>query len=117
MGLRGDTSRLTSWRGHSGRRYVVGVHPLAGPDVADVTEAVMIAVHRDPDGKAAVLDATTPGRDISRRTRLRWLSTMRARGATEMHVHLLAAGDDERAAVAADLLGERGSSTAGKQND
>ena len=37
---------LTSWRGRSGRRYVVGVHACGEPDLADVTDAVVIAVER-----------------------------------------------------------------------
>lgn len=95
---------LTSWRGASGRRYVVGVHPVSAPEsIADVTEAVVLAVQRAEDGTAALLDIAVPGDGTSRRARLRWLSRMRARGATEMHVHLLAEGEAERRAVLRDL--------------
>lgn len=94
---------LTSWRGSSGRRYVVGVHPSSEPAIADVTDAVVIAVQRSGDGTAALLDVSAPSSGTSRRARLRWLSRMRARGATEMHVHLLAEDEGERSAVVDDL--------------
>jgi hypothetical protein len=43
------------------------------------------------------------GRTDARRSRLSWLSRMRARGATEMHVHRLAESEAARAAVVDDL--------------
>lgn len=94
---------MSSWRGASGRRYVVGVHPGLTAEVADLTDAVVIAVQRGGDGTARVLDVAAPGASTSRRSRLRWLSLMRIRGATEMHVHLLAESDREREAVRLDL--------------
>lgn len=95
---------LTSWRGQSGRRYVVGVHSPSEPDIAEASDAVLIAVERTDDGAAKVLDVTAPG-SLARRQRLAWLSTMRTRGVTEMHVHRLAADEAERRAIVADLLG------------
>lgn len=97
---------MTSWRGLSGRRYVVGVHSLDGTGVADITDAVVIAVTRNLDGTACVVDVSAPGLATSRRSRLRWLALMRTRGATEMHVHLLAESEIERRAVLRDLAGE-----------
>lgn len=97
---------LTSWRGRSGRRYVVGVHRVE-PDVADIADAVMIAVQRDGTGIAEVVEVAALGPQ-TRRQRLRWLAAMRVRGATEMHVHRLAESDAERRAVAADLAASCG---------
>lgn len=99
---------LTSWRGHSGRRYVVGVHALSEVEIADLTNAVLIAVERGGDGTAKVLDVAAPGAQTAPRIRIRWLSRMRARGATEMHVHRLAESEEERRAVVADLIERAG---------
>lgn len=94
---------LSSWLGASGRRYVVGIHPVSASETADLDEAVMIAVRRSPDGTASVIDVTAAGAGTTRRSRLRWIAQMRTRGATEMHVHLLAENDREREAVRRDL--------------
>lgn len=95
---------LSSWRGRSGRRYVVGIHPTSETDIADVTGAVLIAVQRGGDGTAEVLGAAAPEPLTSRRQRLRWLCSMRSRGATELHVHRLAESEAERRAVVDDLV-------------
>lgn len=102
-GLR-EPDALSSWRGRSGRRYVVGVQPLAETDVSEVTDAVVIAVQRSGDGTAAVVDVAMAGDGMPPRARLGWLSSMRARGATEVHVHRLADSEAERQAVLADLV-------------
>jgi hypothetical protein len=102
-GLR-EPPALTSWRGRSGRRYVVGVHAASEPDIAEVMDAVLIAVQRSGDGTAEVVDVAAPGSLTSKRQRQSWLSTMQARGATELHVHRLAESEAERRAVVADLL-------------
>ena len=94
-------SDLSSWRGKSGRRYVVGVHALGPAEIADVSESVLIAVHRQQDGGAELVDATACGRELPRE----WLSRALSRGATEMHVHRLAPGPAERRAVVSDLVG------------
>lgn len=99
---------MTSWRGLSGRRYVVGVHAVDPAVLDEATDAVVIAVERAQDGTARVVDVAAPGAATSRRSRLRWLSLMRTRGATEMHVHLLAEDEAERAAVVRDLAGGSG---------
>jgi hypothetical protein len=96
---------LTSWRGRSGRRYVVGVHPSAEPDLADVTDAVVIAVERDGDGLARMVGVAAPGRRSARVSRLGWIDAVRRSGATELHVHRLADSEAERHAVLADLAG------------
>ena len=103
-GLR-EPPALTSWRGRSGRRYVVAVHAPTEGDLAEATDAVLIAVQRGRDGAAELLDVAAPGSLNSERQRRSWLSSVRARGATELHVHRLAESEAERRAVVADLVG------------
>lgn len=98
-----SSAGLSSWRGASGRRYVVGIHTLAASVAEDLADGVMIAVRRGEDGTASVVDVVTPERGTTRRSRLRWLALVRTRGATEMHVHLLAEDEAEREAVRRDL--------------
>lgn len=105
-GLRQATP-MTSWRGASGRRYVVGVQAGIQADVVDMDGAVLIAVHRSDDGTASVIDVAAPAPGTTRRSRLRWLALMRTRGATEMHVHLLAEDEAARDAIRRDLGGGR----------
>lgn len=102
VGVRG-APRLSSWRGRSGRRYVVGIHPLSEAELLDVTRAVLIAVKRDETGLARVVDLAAAGEEPRRRARSAWMAQARAGGATEMHVHRLAEGDPERRAILADL--------------
>lgn len=102
-GLRQAALTLSSWRGRSGRRYIVGVHPLVESEILEVTEAILIAVKRDQDGTAHVIDIATAGTRPSEQARTRWMQKVRQEGATEMHVHRLADGDQERRAIVADL--------------
>lgn len=102
-----EPDSLTSWRGRSGRRYVVGVHAPTEPDLADIADAVVIAVRRGRDGTAAVVDAAAPGRWTPRPARAGWLSAARRQGATELHVHRLADSEAARRAVVADLVEDR----------
>jgi hypothetical protein len=97
---------LSSWRGRSGRRYVVGIHPFSGTDGLDVTEAVLIAVRRDADGTAQVIDVAAAGSKPRDAKRTAWIAHARERGAAELHVHRLAETDDERRAIVEDLRGE-----------
>ena len=94
---------LSSWRGRSGRRYVVGIHPLSESDIHELTNAVIIAVRRDGDGSAALVDIATVGAQPRSGGRARWIASVRARGASEMHVHRLAATEAERRAIIDDL--------------
>ena len=102
-GLRGTPAlTLSAWRGHSGRRYVVGVHDLVEPDLAEMGEAVVMAVRRDAAGVAELVAVSTAGE--TPRERLQgWDARARKHGATEMHVHRLAEDDAERRAIVADL--------------
>jgi hypothetical protein len=101
-GLDGSLS-LSSWRGRSGRRYVVGIHALTEADLLDVVDAVLIAVRRDADGVARVVDVAAAGAHARETRRRHWLGSVRERGATELHVHRLAQGDAERRAILEDL--------------
>jgi hypothetical protein len=102
-GLRQASLALSSWRGRSGRRYIVGVHPLVEAEILEVTDAIILAVSRDDDGTAHVIDIATAGSRPSGGARTRWMAHVRERGATEMHVHRLADGDRERRAIIEDL--------------
>lgn len=102
-GLRQSSLALSSWRGRSGRRYVVGVHPLDDALVFDVVDAVIIAVRREPDGSARVVDIATAGAAPGSQSRTRWTARVRQQGATEIHVHRLAESDAERHAILDDL--------------
>ncbi|MDF2601466.1 hypothetical protein QO001_004012 [Methylobacterium brachiatum] len=103
-GLRGTPALpLSAWRGRSGRRYVVGVHPAGAFDLDEMAEAVVIAVRRDDTGIAEMVSVATSNespRDHLRRT---WLDRVRTRGATELHVHRLADDESERTAIVNDL--------------
>lgn len=103
-GLRGSPAlALSAWRGRSGRRYVVGVHELAEPDLAELGEAVVIAVRRDEAGIALPVSVATSGRSPRERLHGNWLARVRQGGATEMHVHRLAESEDERRSIVEDL--------------
>jgi len=103
-GLRGTPALpLSAWRGRSGRRYVVGVHPAGAFDLEEMAEAVVIAVRRDDTGIAEMVSVATSNespRDHLRRT---GLDRVRTRGATELHVHRLADDAAERVAIVNDL--------------
>ena len=101
-GLR-SSSTLSSWRGHSGRRYIVGVHPLALSELLDVTDAVLLAVRRDEGGMAHVTDVAMAGPQPSQETRTRWMARVQSLGASELHIHRLADSDAQRRAILEDL--------------
>ena len=105
-GLRGALE-LSSWRGRSGRRYVVGIHPFSESEILDVTDAVVIAVSRDGEGIARVVDVAAAGVQVRPASRRSWMKKARERGATELHVHRLANGEAERAAIIGDLREEK----------
>ena len=94
---------LTSWRGRSGRRYVVGVHALVEPELRDVSDAVLIAVRRDEDGLAQAIAIAAVGQRLPQSARGAWIEKARRQGATEMHVHRLAENARERQIVVEDL--------------
>lgn len=98
----GDLLPLRAWRGRSGRRYVVSVYPMTAMWQEAHLDAVLIAVARDGEARRIVgVRDSSPlspeGFDGA------WFGQMRACGAVELHVHLLATSAGERAAVARDL--------------
>ena len=89
----GDVSfgGMTSWRGLSGRRYIVSVyHPASVPDYGD---AVLIAVGRNRQGGRRILAVGTGSPEP--------LAALA--GCEEIHVHLLARDAGEKARLLADL--------------
>jgi hypothetical protein len=104
-GLRGVFD-LTSWRGRSGRRYVVDVQRLTDSEAAEVVDGVILAVARDEAQVARLVDAVAADPRFRAADRKAWAARMRAKGAAEMHVHRLAASERERDAIVADLTEE-----------
>lgn len=102
---------LSAWRGRSGRRYVVGIHELAEPELDDMGEAVVMAVRRDAAGHGELVSVAAAGESPRERLARNWVARARTRGATEMHVHRLAEDEAERRAVVADLAVEPNSDT------
>ena len=94
---------LSAWRGRSGRRYVVSIHPFRPLDLDYGRDAVILAVRRPETGPAAIVGlhamADHP-RDLSL-----WRMFDRAHeaGANELHVHRLAETEAARVAIVADL--------------
>src|SRR5919107_6197021 len=88
-GLR-SSSTLSSWRGRSGRRYIVGVHPLTETELLEVTDAVILAVTRDRNGTGLIVEAAMAAAEPAEQTRMRWLAKVQELGATELHIHRLA---------------------------
>lgn len=95
---------LSAWRGRSARRYVVGIHDLAGFDLADFSDAVILAVARDAAGFGQILRATA---DLDPIGFAMWLDSVRRAGATEIHTHRFAETAAERTAVVFDLTDGR----------
>jgi hypothetical protein len=104
---------LSSWRGLSGRRYVVSRRPwLRQPAPGDEQAsceplpeaAVMLAVHRDGLDRATLLGVMASEPEDGDCV-LAWFAAMTMRGARELHVHLLAEDAAARRAVCADLAG------------
>lgn len=102
-GLRSSPATLSSWRGLSGRRYIVGVHPLDLKELLDVTDAVVLAVSRDGTGTGHVVDSVLAGDKPSEEIRIRWLEKVQKRGASELHIHRLADTEARRREILADL--------------
>lgn len=106
--LSGEASRLSSeplgfayWNGISGRRYVHTIYSLLGCPA--LPEANYVLVHRDADGRASVLRM---GRTSDEAATLNLAHIRRhgaELGATEVHVHMLARSDAERARIEFDL--------------
>jgi hypothetical protein len=97
---------LSAWRGRSGRRYVVSVHPFRPVDLVLDRDAVILAVRRPETGPAAIVGLhamTDHPKDLSL---WRMLDRAHEAGANELHLHRLAETKVERAAIVADLSSE-----------
>lgn len=92
------------WRGRSGRRYLVSVHRIANPpEPAQNSVVLFVAVE---DGIRSILSALSFGAlDASAAGRLQRATL--AAAPQELHVHLLAQTEAERAAMVRDLSPER----------
>jgi hypothetical protein len=95
------SSRFCSWIGLSGRRYMFSVYPSS--ECPGFREAVLLGAVRDMTGRRrAILVRDTgafPEPVVARAQR-----DLRAFGpSVELHLHLLAASGEERAATVADL--------------
>ena len=94
------TSRFEFWRGASGRRYIHTIHPLRFcPPVADAT---YMLVSREGDRRRVLAVGRTHSDAAS--LNLAEIRQAAARlGANEVHVHLIAASERDRAVVEFDL--------------
>ena len=96
------SARFCSWKGRSGRRYVFSVYRSS--ECPAFCGAVLIAAIRDARGRRRVLSVRETGvfpePAVARAKR-----ELEAYGtAGELHLHLLAASPEERAAAIADLV-------------
>ena len=92
----GLAGRFHAWRGISGRRYLATVYPAGTPPAYE--GAVVVLARREADGtRVAVWAGRAPG---SERALARLAQMKRA---SEVHIHLIAENDDERARVEADF--------------
>ena len=89
---------MSSWRGVSGRRYVVIVHDLADADTIEAPGAVVLGVRRQEDGIAVLLGAGHHGNVVE------CAAQAALDGATELHIHRLADSTAERDALVSDLV-------------
>lgn len=94
------SSRFEFWRGASGRRYIHTVHALRFcPPVEDAT---YLLVRREGDRRRVLAVGRTHNEAAS--LNLAMIRQAAAQmGANEVHVHLIAATDRERAVVEFDL--------------
>lgn len=99
--------RFRHWRGASGKRHLFSVFPVSEPapgeEAPRFADAVVMAVGRDAAGTPRILalDETGPLPDLFYDSAP--FRSALARGAEEIHVHLLAESPAARAAVLRDL--------------
>lgn len=102
--VEGLGDHFRAWFGRSGRRYIVSVHAMDGADPAcEYDGALLLAVRRDGQGEPMLLDGRDSGEAGADGRNDRWVAAMRLRGATELHVHLLARDPDSRQRMLSDL--------------
>jgi hypothetical protein len=93
------TSRLTAWRGRTGRRYVASSFAVRDSEALCFADSVLIAVRRD----RSIISVREAGPWGLEAATMRWRDEAEAAGASEIHVHLIAATAEERRKVVADL--------------
>ncbi len=100
--LRGDTlsPRFSSWRGASGRRYIVSVYD--GSACPAYCDAVLIAVAVAANGRRRALALADTG-VFPEPVIARFRSSAPAGERVEFHLHLLATSSAERRAALEDL--------------
>ena len=89
---------MSSWRGVSGRRYVVIVHDVADAASIEAPGAVAFGGRRYDPGFAGLLGAGHLG------TVGVWAAPAALDGATELHIHRLAETAADRDAMVRDLV-------------
>lgn len=92
----GLAARFHAWRGVSGRRYLATVHTAATAPAYQ--GAVIVLARAEADGTRVALWA---GRSPASPAALARLAQMKR--AEEVHIHLIAESEADRAAVEADL--------------
>lgn len=101
-------SRFHAWRGVSGRRYVCSVFAIDPIDpeagLPDYTDVVALAVARDESGARRCLSVFMRGATADLVAQKHFVAAALAAGAVEWHIHLLAAGKQERRLIADDIL-------------
>jgi hypothetical protein len=94
---------LSAWRGQSGRRYVVGVHPATAATFNDLdVQDCVIFVRRSAHGTSTVVGCASSISPYAAE-RAEVLRDALREGANEIHVHRLCESDAERRAFVADL--------------
>lgn len=94
---------FTFWRGATGSRYVHTVYSLL--ECPELPNANVLLVRRHATGRAEVVHIGSVEHDAGSSNLAEVRLTAAKLGATEVHVHLLAADGDERAAIVRDLSG------------
>jgi hypothetical protein len=92
--------RFTAWRGRSGQRYIASVFQITDSTALGYADAVLLAVSADRQ----VLAARDSGPFGVEDALIRWRDAVRAAGAVEIHLHLLADDDSARQAALVDLM-------------
>ena len=93
-------SRYVSWKGSSGKAYVISVY--ASRDCPAFCDAIVLAVARDGQGDRRLLSAFDTGA-FPEPVLARVQHDLGRRGGLEFHVHLLAREASERRAALTDL--------------
>lgn len=91
---------LSCWRGRSGRRYVVQVHPLDLHWPVRTGAGLAFAVSRDESERGHIISMAPDGASPA------WRGRMWDAGARELHVHILVDDEAGRAEVAMDLTAD-----------